>query len=185
MLAIDRSGTSRRGRPYAPACTSLLACAVAFPTPQHPPETSPNPAQIGGLFLIVILISEERGYPAPLSARPRAGGVVLTTRQRIILYGRDGRLPFVLFCLPLPNVHGLVLAHYKFVSQHLNASPTCFTHSLGSAHSKFVSQHFIAGPAWFTHSDHEIQHVIAQSSAIRFTSSSREFRDESIIDSFQ
>ena len=54
------------GRPYAPACTSLLARVVVFPTPQHPPETSPNPAQIGGLLLIVNLISEGRGYPAPL-----------------------------------------------------------------------------------------------------------------------
>ena len=66
MLLVDRSGTQRRGRPYALACASLLACAVAFATPQHPPETTPNRPK-SGVFLSYSQTHHQRGYYPGLS----------------------------------------------------------------------------------------------------------------------
>ena len=41
---LDRSGTQRRGRPYALACASLLACAPSSPTTTSPHPKGPSRA---------------------------------------------------------------------------------------------------------------------------------------------
>jgi hypothetical protein len=70
-----------------------LACAVAFPTPQQHPETTPNRAQIGGVSLIIYL-AERESYPGLRLARPPAGvELPHNSRQRIILHGRGPRQP--------------------------------------------------------------------------------------------
>ena len=101
LAPIDRSGTPRRGWPYALACASLLACAVAFATPQHPPETAPNPAQIGGLSLIVETHQRGLNYPGLRDRRARGVKSPLNPRQRIILHGRDPRCSLCLISLSL------------------------------------------------------------------------------------
>ena len=71
----------------------LLACAVAFPTPQQHPEITPNRAQIGGVSLIVYL-AERESYPGLRLARTPAGvELPHNSRQRIILHGRGPRQP--------------------------------------------------------------------------------------------
>ena len=57
------------GRPYALACASLLACAVAFPTPQHPPETAHNPGNRPGFTHKSIAVVE---LPCPAPPDPGA-----------------------------------------------------------------------------------------------------------------
>ncbi len=93
MWLLDRSGILRQEQAYTLACIPLLACATLFPTPTIPTGNYPEPGQIGGLSLIVHRIQRELSRAPRTRLRARASCVFLITRQRIILYGRGGRLP--------------------------------------------------------------------------------------------
>ena len=74
----------RRGRPYALACASSLACAVAFPSPHYPPETTPEPGKSilsrGGFPHKSIAVQGTSHFAADPGTVARVGGVLLITR---------------------------------------------------------------------------------------------------------